>query len=163
LYVTYEHGTLGGGVVDAFDTNGTFLRRIFANGPGGVLESPWGVALAPASFAPFGGALLVGNEDDGRISAFNPTMTGAFLGQLLDVNGQPITNTGLWGLAFGTGGNGFDPNKLYFAAGINDERNGLFGAIQVATPEPASLAMMGVGALGLLGYAWRRRRAPNRS
>jgi len=97
--VTYENETQGGGV-DAFDTNGNLIRRVTANGAGGPLESPWGLALAPAGFGPFGGALLVGNEDDGRISAFNPT-TGAFLGQLLDVNGQPIANTGLWGLAFG--------------------------------------------------------------
>jgi uncharacterized protein (TIGR03118 family) len=155
LYVTYENETQGGGVVDAFDANGNLIRRVTANGAGGPLESPWGLALAPAGFGPFGGALLVGNEDDGRISAFNPT-TGAFLGQLLDVNGVPIANTGLWGLAFGTGGNGFNPNTLYFAAGIEDEVHGLFGSISVA-PEPASALLLGIGMLGLLGYQARRR------
>ncbi len=29
-------------------------------------------------------------------------------------------------------------------------------------PEPASLALMGAGGLGLLGYSWRRRRAARR-
>lgn len=158
LYVTYESETQGGGVVDAFDTNGNLLRRVTANGAGGPLESPWGLALAPAGFGPFGGALLVGNEDDGRISAFNPT-TGAFLGQLRDGNGQPIANTGLWGLAFGTGANGFNPNVLYFAAGIEDEVHGLFGSIS-AVPEPASALLLGFGMLGLLAYQTRRRHRP---
>jgi uncharacterized protein (TIGR03118 family) len=157
LYVTYESETQGGGVVDAFDTNGNFLRRISANGAGGPLASPWGLALAPAGFGPFGGALLVGNEDDGHISAFNPT-TGAFLGQLLTDSGQPIANPGLWGLRFGTGGNSGNPNTLYIAAGINGEHDGLFGAISVSVPAPAGLALLAPAAVCLLGYGGRRRR-----
>jgi uncharacterized protein (TIGR03118 family) len=161
LFVTYESETLGGGIVDAFDTNGNFLRRVTANADGGPLDDPWGVALAPATFGEFGGALLVGNEGDGRISAYNPT-TGAFLGQLLDNNGQPIANTGLWGLKFGNGGNGGDPNTLYFAAGILDEQHGLFGAISVspaAVPAPTGMALLAPGAVCLFAYARRRRTA----
>jgi uncharacterized protein (TIGR03118 family) len=113
------------------------------------------VTLAPPSFGPFGGALLIGNEDDGRINAFNPT-TGDFLGQLSDANGNPIANTGLWGLTFGNGGKGGDPNVLYFAAGINEEVNGLFGSIafQTQIPVPGALVLLGAGALLLV--AWSR-------
>lgn len=149
LYVTFEHGTLGGGGVDAFDLNGNFLRRISANGAGGPLESPWGVALAPAGFGAFAGKLLVGNEDDGRISAFD-SLTGAFAGQILDSQGNAIANTGLWGLKFGNGGNGGDPNALYFAAGINGETDGLFGVITV--PEPGSMTLAGLGGFLLVAF-----------
>jgi uncharacterized protein (TIGR03118 family) len=161
LYVTYENEDEGGGVVNAFDLNGNFLRRVSANAEGGPLAAPWGVALAPAGFGEFGGALLVGNEDDGHISAFNPT-TGTFLGQLQDTSGNPIANTGLWGLAFGNGANGFDPGTLYFAAGINEEVNGLFGAIApaVAAPQPAGVMLLGLGLLAVGGWHWRRRTRP---
>jgi uncharacterized protein (TIGR03118 family) len=155
LFVTYENETDGGGIVDAFDLNGNFLRRISDNDSSGPLKSPWGLALAPAGFGPFGGALLVGNEDDGHISAFDPT-TGDFLGQILDRNGDPIANTGLWGLKFGNGGNGGDPNTLYFAAGINDEQDGLFGSIRVAAPEPGSIVLCCIGGTLMVG-AYRRR------
>jgi uncharacterized protein (TIGR03118 family) len=153
LYVTYENETSGGGVINKFDLNGNFLGRLTANPDGGPLDAPWGLALAPAGFGPFGGALLVGNEDDGHINAFNP-VTGAFLGTLLDAADNPIANTGLWGLIFGNGGNGGDPNTLYIAAGIADETEGLFAAI-TAVPEPASSLLFLLGALALA--ATRRR------
>ena len=85
------------------------------------------MALAPSSFGPFGGDLLVGNFGDSKINAFDP-ITATFLGALSDSNGKPLVLTagssekGLWGIIFGNGGSGGDPNKLYFASGINDER-----------------------------------------
>jgi len=58
---------------------------------------------------------------------------------------------------FGSGaGNGGDANTLYFAAGINGETAGLFGAI-TAVPEPTTYSMLGVG-LGFLAWMGRRRR-----
>jgi PEP-CTERM motif len=48
------------------------------------------------------------------------------------------------------------PNTLYFAAGINGETAGLFGAI-TAVPEPTTYSMLGVG-LGFLAWMGRRRR-----
>jgi uncharacterized protein (TIGR03118 family) len=122
-----------GGVVDAFDTDGHFLRRVASD----HLNAPWGVALAPADFGPFSNDLLVGNFGlgDGRISAFNPD-TGAFLGYVTDASGNPLAFEGLWALAFGNGVNGGDRNALYFTAGINAEQNGLFGSIRAVSPGP---------------------------
>ncbi|HXN04006.1 MAG TPA: TIGR03118 family protein [Candidatus Acidoferrum sp.] len=134
LYVTYalqkpdKHDDQSGpgfGYVDAYDLNGHLLRRVAS---GGTLNSPWGLAIAPASFGNFHDNLLVGNFGDGRINAFS-LGTGAFRGQLKSETSAPIDIPGLWGLRFGNGSFGASPNTLYFAAGINDEKDGLFGSI----------------------------------
>ena len=103
----------GNGFVSVFDLNGNLLQHLISNGP---LNSPWGVAIAPAGWGAFGGALLVGNFGDGRINAFNAT-TGATLGALSDSNGNPLAISGLWGLLFGAGTKA-DGNTLYFVAGV---------------------------------------------
>ena len=118
----------GNGFVDVFSTSGTLIRRFASGGP---LNSPWGMALAPGDFGAFSNDLLVGDFGDGRINAFDPA-TGAFLGQLQDQNGHSITINGLWGLAFGNGALAGDTTTLFFAAGLNDEADGLFGTIQPA-------------------------------
>jgi hypothetical protein len=46
--------------------------------------------------------------------------------------------------------------SIYFSAGPNSEGNGLFGVI-APVPEPSTFAFLGVGAIGLLGYRWRRQ------
>jgi uncharacterized protein (TIGR03118 family) len=133
----------GNGYVSTFDLNGNFLKRVVSNGP---LNSPWGVAIAPANWAAFGGALLVGNFGDGTINAFDAT-SGASLGTLQDKTGAPIVNHGLWAIAFGNGGSGGDPNTLYFTAGIQGETHGLLGAI---APPSAILSVVN-GASGAAG------------
>jgi len=97
------------------------------NSSGGPLEAPWGVALAD-DFGPFSGAILIGNVDDGHISAFDPR-THQFLGQLTDRNGNVIIIDELWGLVFNRGGDEGERNKLFFAAGPNNYADGLFGKI----------------------------------
>jgi uncharacterized protein (TIGR03118 family) len=142
----------GNGVVDVYDANGNLLRRLSS---GGALNSPWGVALAPSGFGPFGNALLVGNFGDGTINAYD-FFSGAMLGTLTDGVGSPIVNDGLWALAFGNHSATSDPNSLYITAGLNDEADGLFARISV-TPEPGSLVLMGTGLLGGMLAGLRRR------
>ena len=127
LWVTFGGNKSSAGFVDEFDTAGNVLLRI--NGP---LHSPWGLAMAPADFGPFSGTLLVANNvPDGRINAFDPA-SGAFLGTLRDTNGQAIVINQIWAIQFGNGGNGGQPNQLFFTAGPNNYANGLFGMITVA-------------------------------
>jgi len=136
----YDHvAGAGNGFIDVYDTNGNLVQRFASQG---ALNSPWGLALAPADFGPYGGALLVGNNGDGRINAYNP-VTGAFLGQLADPQGQLITIPNLWALTFGNGHEGGSSETLFFAAGVNNEENGLFGAIQSPQRRGASTAGLG--------------------
>ena len=118
----------GLGLVDVFDANGMLLRRVAT---GGRLNAPWGLAMAPADFGRFSNTLLVGNFGDGRISSFD-ARTGELLGQLRGPDGRRIAISGLWGMAFGNGISNQPTGALFFAAGPNDEVNGLYGRIEPA-------------------------------
>jgi uncharacterized protein (TIGR03118 family) len=116
----------GNGFIDEFTTNGTFIRRLVS---GGALNSPWGMVMAPSNFGTFSNDLLVSNFGDGTISAFNPT-TGALDGQMQDANGNVLHIDGVRGLIFGNGASSGATNSLFFTAGLNNGRNGLFGSLQ---------------------------------
>jgi uncharacterized protein (TIGR03118 family) len=146
LYVTYAKQDAnkfldvagpGNGYVSIFDLNGNLLTHLaddhsvagLFRGP--VLNSPWGVAIAPAGWGAFGGAVLVGNFGDGRINAYDGK-TGYYLGALNDASANPISLAGLWAIAFGNGGNGGDVNTLYFLAGVpngSTTPRGILGSI----------------------------------
>ena len=135
LYVMYakvgndgeEEVGPGNGYVDIYNPDGSLLKRFVSRGQ---LNAPWGVAKAPASFWGDGGAaniILVGNFGDGRINSFDEN--GNFLGQLR-AHGNPIVIEGLWGISFAPAtATAINPNWLYFAAGPDDEVEGLFGYI----------------------------------
>lgn len=135
LYVTYakreiEDGVAedvpgpGLGYVNVFDAKGALIRRIATRGK---LNAPWGLALAPASFGRFANHLLVGNFGDGTINAYDPS--GGFRGQLRGSDNKPLKIDGLWGMAFGNGIQHQPTGTLFFAAGPNDENDGLYGKV----------------------------------
>jgi uncharacterized protein (TIGR03118 family) len=115
---------IGAGFVDLFSPGGVLLRRLIR---GGVLDSPWGLVIAPSSFGAFGGDLLVGNFGDGFINAFSPK-SGRFLGALRDARGRLIREDRLWSLILGDGA-AATPQTLLFTAGIDNEQHGLIGSI----------------------------------
>ncbi len=148
LYVAYakpdaeKHDDVAGpgnGYVAVYDLAGNLLGPTIS---GGNLNSPWGMAIAPATFGDFSGALLVGNFGDGKINAYNPT-TGALMGTLNDPHGNPVSIDGLWSLNFGNNGKNTDPATLYFTAGPDDESHGLLGSIQAAPAFTAANVMNG--------------------
>ncbi len=146
VYVTYakqdgpkhdpvKPGEPGDGFVDVFSLHGRLISRL-EHGP--WFNAPWGVVLTPADFGEFSHTLLVGNFRGGIIGAFNP-INGKFLGNVLNPDGTTLNIDGLWGLAFGAGNiNSTDPTKdsasgsgnvLFFTAGPDGEKNGLFGTL----------------------------------
>ncbi len=121
IFVTYakqdadaEDDVAGAGVgyVDMFSLSGDFLGRVAS---GGVLNAPWGLAMAPDQFGEFSGDLLVGNFGDGTIHRRNDNV---------------MSIAGLWALQFGNGGAAGPTTSLFFTAGPNEERHGLFGKIE---------------------------------
>jgi uncharacterized protein (TIGR03118 family) len=134
----------GNGFVDIFSMDGHFIRRLATRGP---LNSPWGVtavggAVLDADDLGEGqeaighghkvdnhpdSVLLVGNFGDGRINAFD--FNGRFLGPLR-AHSRPIEIDGLWSLSTPPATSNVDQGRLYFTAGPQDERDGLFGYLR---------------------------------
>jgi uncharacterized protein (TIGR03118 family) len=127
----------GLGLVNVFDLQGTLQSHLIA--PGGRLNAPWGMTLAPANFGDLSNMLLVGNFGDGVIHGYNPD-TGAFVATIADSNGQPIASSGLWGIAFGNGARNQPATTLYFAAGVGGETGGLYGRIDLGATAPDIVA-----------------------
>jgi len=134
LFVTYavqdedaedDVAGMSHGIVNTFDLAGHFLQRFAQHGQ---LNSPWGVAMAPAGFGALGGTVWIGNFGNGQINAYDAT-TGEFINKVRNPHGQAIVIDGLWTLKVGNGGNGGLSNTIYFTAGPNGEKDGLFGSL----------------------------------
>jgi uncharacterized protein (TIGR03118 family) len=131
---------LGNGFIDIYNVDVESFRRFANRGP---LNSPW--ALIPYKLDQEDRKiLLVGNFGDGRINAFD-FKTGVFISPLKDFFGNIVDIDGLWGL--GLQCSAFFPccksckrskkNKIpniLFAAGINDEDDGLIGKLVPVNP-----------------------------
>lgn len=139
IYVTYgkqddarhdEVAGRGNGIVNVFDASGNLVRRVFK---GGLLNAPWGLAIAPADFGVFSNTLLIGNFGDGTINAFRLD-SGKSVGQLSTPDRNPITIPGLWAISFGNGLRNQPTNVLFFTAGPDEESHGLYGRIAPTAP-----------------------------
>jgi uncharacterized protein (TIGR03118 family) len=123
----------GLGLVDVYDTNGQLLKQFIP--PDGVLNAPWGIAVAPADFGSLSGRILVSNFGDGRINGFGAS-TGQFGAALSDSHGTPLSVPGVRGIAFGNDVNNQPHNALFYAAGTNNEANGTFGRLDLGATPP---------------------------
>lgn len=119
---------VGYGRVAEFNENGKLVKIL---NDGGKLSAPWGLAFAPANWGKFSNALLVANFGDGKILAYDYKTT-KFIDYLRDEKGEEIIIDKVWGLLFGNGESLGDKDTLYFAAGPEDETEGLFGSLRTA-------------------------------
>lgn len=137
LYVAYaqpdpatgtEKKGVGLGLVNVFNTNGSFVKRLVSNG---VLNAPWGIAQAPANWltqASGSTVILVGNFGDGHINAYDAT-SNKWLGTLQS-NGTIITIDGLWAISYAPStATTINPDWLFFTAGPAGATKGLFGYV----------------------------------
>lgn len=147
LYVSYAPASptvVGFGLIDVFDTAGTFVQRFATGGPTLPLYDPWGMVVAPPDFGAFSNALLVGDFNlgngatappsggPGYILAFSLASgadNGKFLGLLKGTDSKPLSIDGLWSLIVGNGNGAGNPSDIYFSAGINGQADGLFGSL----------------------------------
>jgi uncharacterized protein (TIGR03118 family) len=135
VYVTYAMPGPDGpavvgpglGFLDRYTDFGRQRERLLTRG---VLNAPWGLAIAPNGFGQFAGDLLVGNFGDGRITALDPRGDHVE-GQLRGTDGRPLSIDGLWGILPGTQTTG-GTDSLWFAAGPDKETHGLVGLIRPA-------------------------------
>jgi uncharacterized protein (TIGR03118 family) len=145
LYVTFakqdsamhdETTGAGLGYVDIFDFSGNLMSQ-FASA--GVLNAPWGIAIAPAGFGSLQGDVLIGNFGDGTINVFSPNGTALANseGPVMSSSGQPFAFPGLWSLVFGNGDADKPLTTLFYTAGFADQTDGIFGGITVtSSPTP---------------------------
>jgi uncharacterized protein (TIGR03118 family) len=137
LYVTYaqpdpatgtEKKGAGLGIVNVFNTNGSFVKRFVSNA---ALNAPWGVAQAPAGWltqAASSTVILIGNFGDGHINAYDAA-SNTWLGTLQS-NGTVITIDGLWAISFAPAtATTINADWLFFTAGPGGGSKGLFGYV----------------------------------
>ena len=133
FYVTYAVQAIdkandvkgpGNGLLDVYDADGKFIKRLVT---GGLLNSPWGLALAPAKYGPLAGKLLVGNFGDGYIHVYDPS-SGEYVGTVAE-NGKALQIDDLWALTFGTDNGAGSSDQLFFSAGSSAESQGIFGQL----------------------------------
>jgi uncharacterized protein (TIGR03118 family) len=135
----------GLGYVDIFSSDGFLLRRVEH---GDWLNAPWGVALAPLDFGVYSHDLLIGqfagggtSDGSGTIAAYD-FATGKFIGLVQDATGKTLSINGLWAISPGNSAatGSYDPagspaSELYFTAGPDGGKGGLFGYLTPVSTE----------------------------
>ena len=115
-----------------FDTKGNLID---VWDDGGKLQAAWGIAYAPDDFGGLSDTLLVSSFADGTTTAFDYNTKKA-IDYLRDETGKPLIVDGIWGTLFGNGASLGDTDSLYFAAGPEAAKDGVFGRLRWDSSSP---------------------------
>ena len=145
IYVTYakqdaaKHDDVAGaslGYVDVFDASGNLVTQLISKG---LLNSPWGMQIAPATFGQFSGALLVAN-----LASASPTSSGsACARRLRSAAPRASPRVGAYADAVGHQANGGGCSRR--AVGDDERRHG------IAESPAARCGQPGLGDVGRIG------------
>jgi len=106
-----------------------------------------GVATSVPTFTDFPGGVTSGTYDH----TFDMTLASSYNPAFVTANGGNTTT------AEAALFNGIMTNRAYLNIHTASFPNGEIRGFLEAVPEPASIAMMGTGLLGVIAYAWRKK------
>jgi hypothetical protein len=137
------------GTLYAAANNTTDLYTVNTNT--GAATNIGNVGAESAGDLAFVGSTLYESSTTGDLIAI--TLSGGTVSSATDVGNMGF-GTDVFGLAEGGNGVLYDGSNSFDLVGANGTS---FITEAVAAPEPASLALLGIGAVCSLGYGWRRR------
>ena len=118
----------GHGFVDVYSDAGRFVQRFATRG---ALDSPWGLAVAPAIVRQPSPVTCWSATSVTVASTPSTCRAGSPRGTLRGTDGRPLTIDGLWGLMVGDAVAG-GADSVWFSAGPDDEAHGLLGLLKAA-------------------------------
>ena len=135
--------------------------------------SPWSSPSFPTSSYTDAANRIAWAIENGGLSGLGPAATQLLIWSITDSSFSVINWNGNNDLQktyndlvgeLGGSSSGYNSNDNYlpgveFLSAVHDSTNTLYQdlAIAVPVPEPSTLAIATLGALGLIGYGWRRR------
>jgi uncharacterized repeat protein (TIGR03803 family) len=136
------------GTIFSINTDGTGFHSLLSfTGTNGAI--PWGV-LALSGTTLYGMTAMGGISGDGTV--FSIGTDGSNFQDMVSFDGTNGATP--WGSVI------LDGSTLYgmtMYGGVNN-KGVLFSLTTQTVPEPGTFAILGIGAGGLLGHGWRRRR-----